>query len=42
MNKALRKVKLIEKHLSDLKNMWYSVTYNTIASIRMQILENNK
>lgn len=40
-NKALRKVKLIEKHLVDLQNMWYEVTFNTTTSIKNQILENN-
>jgi hypothetical protein len=38
--KALRKVKLIEKHLLDLKAMWYDVVFNNTASIRYQI-ENN-
>lgn len=39
MNKkeALRKVKLIEKHLIALKEMWYDVTFNTPANIRYQI-----
>jgi hypothetical protein len=40
--KVLRKVKLIEKHLIDLKDMWYDVTFNTPASIRNQIDENKK
>ena len=35
--KALRKVKLIEKHLTDLKDMWFDITYNTTADIRYQI-----
>ena len=40
--KDLIKVKLIEKHLVDLKNMWYDVSFNTPASIMYQILENKK
>jgi len=39
--KVLNKVKLIEKHLLDLREMWYDVTFNTTASIRYQIDNNN-
>lgn len=41
--KARRKVKLISKHLTDLKEMWLSVTYNTPVDIGWQLdeIENN-
>ena len=41
-NTAIEKVELIEKNLTDLKNMWFDVTFNTTSSVRYQILENEK